>query len=272
MKKIVTISFIMILTIVIVGYVGYRVYNNYLATNFIKEQKEIRINGCKDNIDLQKKLIVILNKYYDNDKKKLAKEKKELNNSIDKINDNINNLMKLKINNEILNEIIKQRNDSITNFKKYTEKFNKRKKELNNLKMSYIARRRLMNIYLNERFYIYENRTTLHRSVKKELQVLYKEKEYSDSYIKLLEEDSKQITVYIEKYQEAIKQSSHFINKINNDNKLLIEKYLLLMKEVISMNVEVISENKQEIDLNNELILLLKDLISMYEEVLVINY
>lgn len=250
--KIILISIIGLILVSILTYISYKVYNNYLITNFIREQRELQINYNKEDISLIEEDIKNI-KEIKNDN--LIELIAGCENQRDIRNKNIDSLMRIKTKEDILNELIKQNENSITNYDDLYEEnvviFDRREKIFKSTIKRLEYNIKTWDKYLKNKHYIYYNMSEVDRFLTNEYKNI---NEYVNGSIMLERERAlkrfKANSKKIIQLQEQSKNINNIINKCNADIRISLEKYQLTINTLIS-KIEGIN-SFDENDLNSQ--------------------
>lgn len=254
--RFISIIIIGIILLSIFSYISYKLYNNYLITKFITEQKELQINYNKEQIEYSEKDIEDIKKNEFDNEMELIIEK---NNDIDVANKNIDNLLKMKINKDILIELIRQ-NENLINM--YNDKYKRNiKASVHNEKAYKNDIKKAKNIIQTCDNYL-ENKRYLFSNIMEDVRILKNDyndiKEYikindvphQERILKVIKVNSKEII----QLQEQSKNINNVINKSNKDIRILLEKYLLSIDTIVAKLEEQNSILKQAQALHVEML------------------
>ncbi|WP_372520984.1 hypothetical protein [Candidatus Ruminimicrobiellum ovillum] len=254
--RFISIIIIGIILLSIFSYISYKLYNNYLITKFITEQKELQINYNKEDIALIEEDIKDI-KEIKNDN--LIELIAGCESDRDVKNKNIEDLMKIKDNKNILNELIKQNENSIIVYDDLYKGniliFNRREKIFKSIIKRFEYNIQTWDNYLKNKHYIYYDMSEVDRFLINE----YKDtNEYiSDSIMLERERTLKRFKANSKKIiqlQEQSKNINNIISKSSADIRILFEKYLSTINIIISKLEEINSLDEKDLDVQKEVL------------------
>lgn len=254
--RFISIIIIGIILLSIFSYISYKLYNNYLITKFITEQKELQINYNKEDIALIEEDIKDI-KEIKNDN--LIELIAGCESDRDVKNKNIEDLMKIKDNKNILNELIKQNENSIIVYDDLYKGniliFNRREKIFKSIIKRFEYNIQTWDNYLKNKHYIYYDVSEVDRFLINE----YKDtNEYiSDSIMLERERTLKRFKANSKKIiqlQEQSKNINYIISKSSADNRMLFEKYLSTINTIISRLEEINSLDEKDLNAQKEVL------------------